>query len=231
MNGPRHVVLELAYHAPFTALGTMLGLILVSLLIASSPPHEVYESSFHVLHPIHMFLSAVATTAVYYRHRPRVGEAVLVGMIGSVAICSVSDIALPYLGGVLLGIQGLELHVCLIKHPWIVLIPALLGCLVAVKASRQLENPSLLPHGGHVMISVLASISYLAAFSNPAALISTYAPQAFIIVFVAVLLPCCTSDIVLPVAALPSHELDHDVHVKRLGVLRVGGKRGSRGPS
>lgn len=221
MNGLRHIAMELAYHAPFTALGTMLGLAFVTLIVLNVPATEIYEGLFHTLHPLHMFLSAIATTAVYFRHRRTLLGAITVGVIGSVGICSISDIFLPYLGGALLGVKELELHICLLKHPWLVLAPAFLGAFVALPLTVKTENSSLLPHGGHVMVSVLASLTYLAAFSNPVALISFYMPQTFTIVFLAVLLPCCTSDIVLPVAALHGCLCEHDEHFKRPLLFKV----------
>lgn len=212
MNNIRHVALELIYHAPFTALGTALGLALIAIFTALAPPLEAFEDAFHTLHPIHMFLSAIATAAVYHRHRPKVQETLIVGLVGAVAICSLSDIVLPYVGGLLLGMEGLKLHICLLEHPWIALTPALIGCFTGMKLASHFKDPSLIPHGGHVMISVLASLSYLAAFSSPVALISTYAVQAFIVVFLAVLIPCCTSDIVFPIMALPSHPEAFEAH-------------------
>jgi hypothetical protein len=219
LKGLRHIGLELAFHAPFTALGLALGLSLLQLLIASSPPPEAYEHAFHVLHPLHMFLSCMATAALFYRHRPRLAEAVAVGIVGSVPFCSISDIALPYLGGALMGLEGLELHVCLIVHPHVVLIPALLGSLLGVGVGRLTESPDLMPHAGHILVSTLASLGYLAAFSsNPSTLLSTHLLGASLTTFLAVFTPCVTSDVVLPVALLPpsSHELSRDAHARGL---------------
>ncbi|PCN50039.1 hypothetical protein B6U99_06610 [Candidatus Geothermarchaeota archaeon ex4572_27] len=55
-------------------------------------------------------------------------------------------------------------------------------------------------------------MTYLSAFAEPLSLVTSYALQASIVVFLAVLLPCCTSDIVLPVAAAGSVVREH-VHV------------------
>jgi len=209
----RHVGSELAFHAPFTALGLALGLSLLQLFVASSPPPEAYEGAFHALHPLHMLLSAMATAALFYRHRPRGAEAVAVGIAGSVPICSISDAVLPYVGGTLMGLEGLELHVCLIQHPHVALAPALVGSLLGVGALRLTESPDLIPHGGHVLTSTLASLLYLAAFSpEPSTLLSAHLLPASLTVFVAVLAPCVTSDVAFPVALLPSHELSYDAH-------------------
>jgi len=216
----RHVVIELACHAPFTALGTLLGIAMVAPLILYVPLGEVHEVVFHVLHPLHMFLSALATAAIYYKHRRKTVDALIVGVVGSLGICSLSDIFFPYLGGMALGIEGLELHVCLIKHPWLVVPPAVVGSMLALPLASRNENPSFIPHGGHVMVSVLASLTYLSAYANPLTLLSNYALHTFLVVFLAVLLPCCTSDIILPIAALGKHSYEHE-HVCWVPLLRT----------
>ena len=208
----KHVLVELACHAPFTAIGTLLGVAMVAAFALYAPIAELHEAAFHVLHPLHMLLSALATAAVYYKHRDSPAKALVVGVAGSIGICSLSDIFLPYLGGVALGIRGLRLHVCLAEHPWLVVPPAIAGSAIAIPLASRFENASFLPHGGHVMVSVLASMTYLSAFAEPLSLVTSYALQASIVVFLAVLLPCCTSDIVLPVAAAGSVVREH-VHV------------------
>lgn len=164
------------------------------------------EEAFHALHALHLFLSAVVTAAVYRRHGAGYAKALAVGLAGSVPICSVSDIAIPFLGGRLLGLE-LELHACLLEHPQMPLASALLGAVAGLGLSTKLKEPDLVPHSGHVMVSVLASLLYLSAFFPLGfeALMAAYPWQVFAIVFAAVLLPCCTSDIVVPIAALPSH--------------------------
>ncbi|MEM4699577.1 MAG: hypothetical protein QXT74_01345 [Candidatus Nezhaarchaeales archaeon] len=201
-----HVALELAYHAPFTALGTAIGMALVWALALHAYVGAVGEGAFHALHAVHILLSAMVTAAVYRRHGADYVKALAVGVAGSVPICSVSDVAIPFLGGRLLGLEGLELHICLLMHPQIPLASALLGSVVGAWLSTKIEDPDLVPHGGHVMVSVMASLLYLASFTPSfEAVMAAHLPQIFAIVFIAVLAPCCTSDIVIPIAALPSH--------------------------
>lgn len=201
-----HVALELAYHAPFTALGTALGIVLVWALSLYAYAEAIGEGAFHALHAAHLVLSAIVTAAVYRRHGAGYARAIAVGVVGSVSVCSISDIAIPFLGGRLLGLEGLELHACLLEHPQIPLASALLGGAIGAWLSTKVREPDLVPHGGHVMVSVLASLLYLAVFTPSfEAMMIAHLPQIFAIVFVAVLAPCCTSDIVIPIAALPSH--------------------------
>jgi len=139
----KHVLVELACHAPFTAIGTLLGVAMVAAFALYAPIAELHEAAFHVLHPLHMLLSALATAAVYYKHRDSPAKALVV-----IGICSLSDIFLPYLGGVALGIRGLRLHVCLAEHPWLVVPPAIAGSAIAIPLASRFENASFLPRHG-----------------------------------------------------------------------------------
>ncbi|MCX8204949.1 MAG: hypothetical protein N3H31_04795 [Candidatus Nezhaarchaeota archaeon] len=211
MGRIRHVLSELTYHAPFTALGVVLGITLVWLLSphihAEAHQEVLHEKYFHVLHSAHLLLSALTTAAVYHRHGAGYAKAFAIGMAGSVPICSTSDILIPFLGGRLLGIEGLGLHACIIEHPEIPIVSAIVGSVIGIGLSIKLKEPDLVPHGGHVMISVLASLLYLMSFSALSfnTLVTTYLLHVFAVVFLAVLVPCCTSDVVIPTVATASH--------------------------
>lgn len=213
----QHTLLELLYHSPFTALGTLIGVGLAVALTASVEAGSVRvfaERFFHVTHPLHMFLSAIVTTAVFYRHKKQVGVALLIGVVGAVGLCTLSDILIPYAGGRLLGVGELKLHVCILEHPSMVLTPAIIGALIGVFLVRVTAHPSLIPHGGHVLLSVSASILYFMAFG--ALPITEYLLGLSLVVFAAVLLPCCASDILLPMLLLPS-----EIHVREAKELAI----------
>jgi len=72
---------------------------------------------FHIFHPVHLLLSAMATTAMFFRHERRLLRAIIVGFVGSVGICGISDVFMPYLSGRLLAAHGMHFHWCLIEHP------------------------------------------------------------------------------------------------------------------
>lgn len=180
---------ELRHHAPFTALGALTGILLLALSgsLAAFPSEE----AFHLLHPLHLFLSALVTTAMYRLHRGGWGSAVIVGLVGSVAICTLSDIFLPYLGGMALWVP-MELHVCLLVHPWLVLPAVLLGI-----GAGLLRPTTRVPHAGHILVSTYASAYYLLSYASPSRWLPLL-PWLFPLLFLAVWLPCCTSDIVFP---------------------------------
>ena len=180
---------ELRRHAPFTAFGALTGILL--LAFSSSLAAFPSEEAFHLLHPLHLFLSALVTTAMYRLHRGGWRSALLVGFVGSVAICTLSDIFLPYLGGLALRVP-MELHICLLVHPWLVLPAVLLGI-----GAGLLHPTTRVPHAGHILVSTYASAYYLLSYASPSRWLPLL-PWLFPLLFLAVWLPCCTSDIVFP---------------------------------
>ena len=91
-------------HAPFTFLGAVSGIaILVVFLISGASP-AIAARVFWSLHPLHVLLSALVTSALFTRHsRPGWMAVLAVGYLGSVGIatvwipCCTSDIVFPLL--------------------------------------------------------------------------------------------------------------------------------------
>ena len=148
------------------------------------------EDIFHILHPAHLLLSAIVTSAVYRQHG-NIWAALVIGFIGSVGICSISDIVLPHIGGVLLGAE-MHLHVCILEHPWLVVSFALIGAVIGALTRRWTRCP----HAAHVLTSTMASLFYLMAFGVVDWTLRL--PLVFVLLFIAVWLPCCASDIIFP---------------------------------
>lgn len=187
----KQIAYELKRHAPFTAFGALSGVILMGIMILVGLSYETPHIIFHVLHPLHIVLSALVTTAMYRRYRGGVAMAVGIGFVGSIAICSTSDIVFPYIGGVLLGLP-ITLHVCFIEHTWLITLSALAGIAIGLLWSR-----TRFPHAGHVLLSTYSSLFYFTTFGAPADWIPLL-PLVFPILFIAVWVPCCVSDIVFP---------------------------------
>lgn len=187
----KHITEELKHHAPFTALGALTGIILMGVVIFIGLSHETSHAIFHTLHPIHVLLSALVTTAIYRRYRGGIWAAVGLGFVGSIAIGTVSDIVFPYIGGTLLGFP-ITLHICFIEHPLPIITSALIGIGIGLACSK-----TKIPHAGHVLLSTYASLFYLTTFGAPADWLPLF-PLVFLILFVAVWAPCCVSDIIFP---------------------------------
>jgi|Deesub1362B_J571_1020462.scaffolds.fasta_scaffold00095_74 hypothetical protein len=191
----RHILLELKYHSPFTFIGTVIGIstaMVFSFLLPTSL--SLSEAIFHVFHPLHILLSATATASVFWRHKKQVSEAFLIGMFGSLGICSISDIIFPYLG--LLSIEEVEFHVCILTHPQIVFPAAFIGVVFGILFTELTRKSSLFSHSSHVLVSALASTFYMVGYGELPLI--QILPIGFAIIFVSVLIPCCTSDIAFP---------------------------------
>jgi hypothetical protein len=198
----KHIAHELVEHVPFTALGAVAGIIVMVIIHFFNAPREISESLFYTLHPLHIVLSALTTTAMYRLHhtRRRLWAAILIGYTGSVGIATLSDIIIPYLGGGVLNIPW-EFELPFIETSnmpfigipkWIIVnAAAVIGMAIA-----YWKPTTKFPHMGHVLLSTWASLFSFTAFgiANWMPLL----PFIFLFLFLSVWLPCCVSDIVYP---------------------------------
>ena len=188
------IVHELKEHIPFTALGALTGIIIMVIVVFSNVPTHISNTIFYTLHPLHVLLSALVTTAMYVRYKKtKFWVAILVGWTGSIGIATISDAIIPYLGGSLLNAQ-MEFHVPFIEEWWINLL-ALGG--IAIGYWKQTTK---IPHFGHVLLSTWASLFYIVAFGTAEWI--PLLPLIFLFLFLAVWLPCCLSDVIYPLLLL-----------------------------
>jgi len=187
----KRITTELARHAPFTSLGALTGIIVMVIIVLSNVSTQISHTAFYTLHPIHVVLSALATTAMYKKYSPgKLWVAILVGYTGSIGIATISDAIIPYLGGSLLGIN-IGFEVPFIEKWWLVNPMALIGIAIG-----YWKPTTKFPHYGHVLLSTWASLFYFTAFG-----VARWLPLLhfiFLFLFLAVWLPCCLSDIVFP---------------------------------
>jgi len=186
----KRIVTELVHHVPFTAAGAVSGIIIMVIIVFGNVPSHISHTAFYTLHPLHVVVSALATSAMYRKYsHGKIWVVILVGYLGSIGIATISDAIIPYLGGALLDIE-MELHVPFIEKWWINLL-ALIG--IALGYWKQTTK---VPHFGHVLLSTWASLFYFTAFG-----IAHWIPLLhfiFLFLFLSVWLPCCLSDIVFP---------------------------------
>ncbi len=187
----RRIANELKKHAPFTSFGAVTGIIIMAIMVLGNVPSGISHTLFYILHPAHVVLSALVTTAIYKRHSTgKVWPAILIGYVGSIGIATLSDVVIPYLGGFLLTLK-MEFHVGFIEKWWLINPMALIGIIIG-----YWKPTTKFPHAGHVLLSTWASLFYFTAFgiANWIPLL----PFIFLILFLAVWIPCCMSDIVFP---------------------------------
>jgi len=210
----RRILSELKEHAPFTTIGAVTGIVLMVIIVLAGIPATVSEAAFYTLHPLHVVLSALVTTALYRRYsRGRLWAAILIGYLGSVGIATVSDAIIPFLEGSSLDI-GLGFHAPFLETDafpylgvpkWVVInSAAVIG--IAIGYWKQTTK---FPHSGHVLLSTWASLFYFTAFGTAAWL--PLLPLILVFLFIAVWIPCCLSDIVFPLLFVRRVASDKDM--------------------
>jgi hypothetical protein len=214
----KQVLIELKAHSPFTLFGAFTGIIL--MLLFRNIGHQASYRLFYIFHPAHVVLSAMVTASLFRLHEKTKGFLIvlIIGYVGSIGTATLSDSILPFFGEDILGVAvpteaavhshgheaGAEqdhekkLHIGFIEEWYIVNPAALLGIVIAFFLPR-----TKLPHAFHILISTWASMAHI--------MMNTHQPMTvvlalgiFIVLFIAVLLPCCFSDIVFPMLFVKS---------------------------
>jgi len=193
-------------HAPFTALGALTGIGILAALVYADVSQSTSRTLFWILHPMHVLLSALITASIYRLYaRGGLAATVLVGYLGSIGIATLSDSIIPYLGESLLRLPSKGVHLGFIEKWWLVNPLAFAGIAIAWFHPR-----TKLPHAAHVLLSTWASLFHMTmALGERAGLLSMSLIAIFL--FLAVWVPCCTSDIVFPL-----------LFARREGVLPLG---------
>ena len=198
---------ELKEHIPFTALGAVSGIIIMAIIALTNilpQVSQVSETIFYTLHPLHVVLSALATTAMYRKYGgSKIWAVVLVGYLGSIGVATISDSVIPYLGEALLDLPNRGLHIGFIEAWWLVNPAALLG--IALSYWKPVTK---FPHYGHVLISTWASLFHI-IMALGTAVNWILLLVIFLFLFLAVWIPVCLSDIVFPLL-FTREELHHE---------------------
>lgn len=196
------VLVELGHHLPYTIFGVALGLMLMGIMtflaILMRAEDRLPAASgefFHVAHASHILFSAVATTAMFWKHEKRIGKALAVGFLGSIGVCALSDSVFPTIGGTMLGMD-MRMHICVLEHPFLILPFAGVGVMGGFLIPGAIERSTEYSHSVHVLLSSISAILYLIAFGMIEWI--HMLGGIFLITVVSVMLPCCLSGIVLP---------------------------------
>lgn len=238
----RHVGQELRAHSPFTILGAVMGILFMLFFRwwGRVEPHAL----FAIFHPLHVVLSAMVTASLFEIHRKARSFILIlvVGYLGSIGIATLSDCLIPYLGESVLGVSvpshaeiheheheeepataslaqedpeqthGPKLHLGFIEEWWLVNPAAVLGVIIA-----YLLPATKYPHALHVLVSTWASSSHI-LMNTQAEWSATLLLGMLIVLFLAVWLPCCVSDIVFPLLFVKSD----GAHLGRHGCILCG---------
>lgn len=209
---PSALLVELREHVPFSVASVALGLTVVGTICVlgfaprtademASPDRQVHAMQsarmfFHLFHPAHMLFSAAATTAMFCRYEDGIIKAIVIGLIGAIGVCGMSDIVVPHVSMLVLGTTA-PLHICVWEHTWLVIPFAIVGALTGVAAGGNIAHTTIISHSFHVLASTMASIFYMVGPLGIIAWIDILG-KIFVFVVLAVMVPCCLSDIVFP---------------------------------
>jgi len=181
---------ELKRHAPFTMFGATTGIVIVGIIVFCRVPPGISYNTFYILHPLHVVLSALVTTAIYKLHtHGKLWMAILIGYTGSIGIATLSDVIIPYIGAYLLGIK-MPFVIPFMAKWWINLL-AIIGIMIGYQRPK-----TRFPHAGHVLLSTWASLFNI--MQHQITISGWMFPFIFLFLFLAVWIPCCTSDIIYP---------------------------------
>ncbi len=228
---------ELKEHIPFTLAGAVSGIVL--MLVFNRFLADSGHTLFLIFHPLHVVLSAFATTMLYRLRAANssVLKVIIVGYVGSIGIATISDCVIPYCGERIMGIsvpthshshdhsshkdpQELgeaspdgqhshtedccpnaqhrhipgkpDIHIGFIEDWASVNAAAILGI-----ALGYFFSIGKLPHASHVLVSTWASMAHI-MMNTAKELTAINYIGIFFVLFLAVWLPCCLSDIVFP---------------------------------
>lgn len=220
----KHVGVELKAHSPFTIFGALTGIAM--MLIFKNISHQASYRLFYIFHPVHVVVSAMVTASLFRLHEKTRNFLVvaIVGYVGAIGTATLSDSILPFFGEKILGVvvpteaavhshpaspaaaQGQaeeekhqkELHLGFIEEWYIVNPAAILGILIAYFLPR-----SKTPHAFHILISTWASSAHI--MMNTSHPFTWMLTAGFcVVLFIAVWLPCCFSDIIFPMLLVKS---------------------------
>jgi hypothetical protein len=189
----QEILRQLKRHIPFTMVGTASGIAIMLVISMAHVPRHVSETLFWGLHPLHVLLSAFVTAAMYRLHSPgNLWRIILIGYVGSIGIATLSDSLIPFVGEWLLRLPNRGAHIGFIEKWWLVNPLAFLGIAMGCVWSQ-----TRIPHAGHVFLSTWASLFHMTMALGGRLDALTVAGIALFL-FLAVWVPCCTSDIVFP---------------------------------
>jgi hypothetical protein len=184
---------ELRIHAPFTAFGTVTGIVIMALVIHVRLPRGTSSMLFWTFHPLHVVLSALVTAGMYRLHSAgTLWWTLFIGYVGAIGIATLSDSIIPYAGEVLLDLPNRGIHLGVIEKWWLVNPLAMAGIALAYVRPR-----TKFPHAAHVLLSTWASLFHITMAMGAEIDVAT-AILVVVFLFLAVWVPCCTSDIVFP---------------------------------
>jgi hypothetical protein len=214
---------ELMHHLPYGTLSVACAMMLLTMIAVLWPAGSVeafdvaqeccehghdsmmsaFDILFHSFHFTHILFAASGAMVTFYRYSNNVVYGIFVGIITSSVFCTLSDILLPYAAGSLLGVD-MDLHICFSSELTNIVPFLLIGVIngfIISRTSHASDNHghqhSISLHFFHTFISAMASIFYTMGHGLPN--FYEYFGLFFLLMLVAVVIPCTLSDVVFPI--------------------------------
>jgi hypothetical protein len=200
---------EFIHHLPYAIFSAAMALIVLSVVsffaglsdLTTEALNGHYFTLFHNFHLMHILFSASGTVLMFARFSDSLIKTLLVGIISPAIFCILSDIVIPYLGGIIIGIP-MQMHICFTcPHDsssilMFLLIGVANGIVLRKHSSAILNMFAVGSHFMHILISALASLFFMVShgFSDW----SHYIAYIFVFIIIAVVIPCTISDVIVP---------------------------------
>ena len=197
---------ELVCHTPYAIFSVAIGFVVLSFLSVfeylpgqGSLVARAGHMLFHSFHFLHIVFAATGAILTFFRYSNNIFKGVIVGAVSSAFFCILSDILMPYMAGTLLGVE-MSFHICFITE-WYNIVPFLFvgvlnGYLLSQHEPEKHGSYSLSSHFAHILVSSLASLFYIV--SHGLDNWSGYMGSLFLLMIIAVVIPCTLSDVVVP---------------------------------
>lgn len=196
---------EIICHFPYAVFSVAFSLIVLNFMdfiaigkdVASLKP--IWFGLFHSFHFMHITFAAVGSLITFLKFSKNLFRGFVLSAISSTVFCMLSDIVFPYLGGKLLGVP-MKFHICFVKEFSNIFPFLIVGLLAGLALSRHDHGSKgtfgLWSHFTHIFISSLASSFYMV--SNGFTNWTNQIGYVFLVLIVAVVIPCTLSDIAAP---------------------------------
>ncbi len=204
---------ELAHHLPYAIFSVAIGLVILSILdvfglnsghhghVCAEHAHGMHGAHllFHSFHFLHIIFAVTGSLIMFSRFSANLIRGAVVAVVSSIIFCTLSDVILPYIAGLMLGVN-MRFHLCFASELHNIIPFLSIGLINGIVMSKHVSSLkpfySVGSHFGHILISSLASLFYLVSegFDN-------WYPQMgllFVFLVIAVVVPCTLADVVVP---------------------------------
>ncbi|MGE0206430.1 MAG: hypothetical protein AB7R69_01125 [Candidatus Babeliales bacterium] len=200
------VLSELICHLPYAIFSVAFGLIILSFLAfggmadGSKAHAKGLHMLFHSFHFLHIIFATTGCLVTFSRFSSNIVKGLVVSLFTALFFCTLSDVVLPYLTGTMFGVH-MHFHICLWSElhnivPFLS-IGLLNGFILSRHTTVNRAAYSVASHFGHILTSSLASLFYLV--SEGFAQWNVYMGMVFVLLIIAVVVPCTFADVIVPV--------------------------------